>query len=80
MKFEEKEVLYEMAWDTEIAIQAAAYSVYQKLLPNDREPITQKQFHNLFERNLDAFHQLIEDEMTEIAGDLHEMSEKLNNK
>ena len=80
MKFDEKDILYELSWDTEIAIQAAAYSVYQKLLPDDREPVTPKQFHELFDRNLEAFHQLIEVEMEEIAGELHEMGSKLNGK
>ena len=78
MKFDEKDILYELSWDTEIAIQAAAYSVYRELLPDGREPVTPKQFHELFDKNLDAFHSLIEKEMEEIAGELHEMGTKLN--
>ena len=62
MKYDEKETLYELAFDTEVAIQAAAYSVYQKLLPNDREPITHKQFHKLFDRNYEAFQKLFEED------------------
>ena len=58
-----------MAFDAEAAIQAAAYSVYQKLLPKYREPISQKQFHILFDRNLDAFHKLVEEEMDEMEKD-----------
>ena len=65
MKYDEKELLFDLEWDNEIAIQAAAYSVYQKLLPKDREPITPKQFHNLFDRNLLTFHKLIDEEMDE---------------
>ena len=62
MKYDEKELLFNLALDNEIAMQAAAYSVYQKLLPKDREPITPKQFHNLFDRNLETFHELFEEE------------------
>lgn len=48
--------------DQHVSIQAAAYAAYVQLTPNNKKPISQREFHQIFKDNWRAFNSLeIED-------------------
>lgn len=51
------EVITEMiGLDQRVSIQAAAYATYVQLTPNNKKPISQREFHQIFKDNWQAFY------------------------
>lgn len=48
--------------DQRVSIQAAAYAAYVQLTPNNKKPVSHREFHQIFKDNWQAFYSLeIED-------------------
>lgn len=58
----DEDMLEEIIAAHRIIIQAAAYTVYVELTPNNKKQMTQRDFHKIFKDNLHAFENLEKDE------------------
>lgn len=54
----EEEIIELIKFDQHVSIQAAAYTAYVELTPNNKKPISQREFHQIFKDNWLAFHSL----------------------
>jgi hypothetical protein len=52
------EIVYEIVTDLHVSIQAAAYTAYVQLTPNNKKPVSQREFHQIFKDNWQAFYSL----------------------
>lgn len=58
----DEEIIDMIVFDQCVSIQAAAYAAYVQLTPNNKKPISQREFHQIFKDNWQAFYSLeIED-------------------
>jgi hypothetical protein len=58
----DEEIIDMIAFDQRVSIQAAAYAAYLQLTPNNKKPVSQREFHQIFKDNWQAFYALeIED-------------------
>lgn len=58
----DKEIINTIVTDQRVSIQAAAYAAYVQLTPNNKKPVSQREFHQIFKDNWQAFYSLeIED-------------------
>ncbi len=57
----DSEIIGEIVQEQRISIQAAAYTIYVQLTPNNKKPLSQREFHREFMDNWQAF-QLLESE------------------
>lgn len=48
-------IVEELSIEQRKSLQAAAYTLYQQLTPNNKKPITPREFHNAFKDNWIAF-------------------------
>lgn len=54
----DEEIINMIVTDQRVSIQAAAYGAYVQLTPNNKKPISQREFHQIFKDNWQAFHSL----------------------
>ncbi|WP_414150644.1 hypothetical protein ACIZ62_16415 [Acetobacterium carbinolicum] len=52
---QDEEIIETIKFDQHVSIQAAAYAVYVGLTPNNKKPISQREFHQIFKDNWQAF-------------------------
>lgn len=58
----DEEIIDIIMHDQRVSIQAAAYATYVQLTPNNKKPVSQREFHQIFKDNWQAFNSLeIED-------------------
>jgi hypothetical protein len=58
----DEEIINMITFDQRVSIQAAAYAAYVQLTPNNKKPVSQREFHQIFKDNWQAFYSLeIED-------------------
>lgn len=58
----DNEIIKEIVFEQRVSIQAAAYAAYVQLTPNNRKPVSQREFHQVVKDNWQAFYSLeIED-------------------
>lgn len=63
----DKKIVNTIVTDQRVSIQAAAYAAYVQLTPNNKKPVSQREFHQIFEDNWQIFYSL-EIEETEQDG------------
>jgi hypothetical protein len=61
----DEEIVMQISYDQRVSIQAAAYAVYAELTPNNKKPISQREFHRIFKDNWQAFGALENEESDE---------------
>lgn len=54
----DKELIGIILHDQIVSIQAAAYTAYVQLTPNNKKPVSQREFHQIFKDNWRAFNSL----------------------
>lgn len=54
----EEEIIDLIKIDQHVSIQAAVYTAYVELTPNNKKPISQRAFHQIFKDNWQAFYSL----------------------
>ena len=54
----EKELIDIILHEQVVSIQAAAYVAYVQLTPNNKKPVSQREFHQIFKDNWRAFNSL----------------------
>ena len=55
MRFRDEEIIEEIVVEQHIRIQAAAYTIYVELTPNNKKPISQEEFNRKFKVNCNIF-------------------------
>ncbi len=53
--YRDDELHDDILFDQRISIQAAAYTIYFQLTPNNKKPITPREFHDRFIDNWEIF-------------------------
>jgi hypothetical protein len=61
----DEEIVGRISYDQHVSIQAAAYAVYAELTPNNKKPISQREFHRIFKDHWRAFDALETEEYDE---------------
>ena len=61
----DQEMVDMLSSDNRAAIQAAAYTIYVELTPNNKKPISQREFHQKFRDNWEFFMNTIQREYDE---------------
>ena len=54
----DEEIINMIVDDQRVSIQAAAYATYVQLTPNNKKPVSQREFHQIFKDNWQAFYSL----------------------
>lgn len=58
----DEEIINAIIADQRVSIQAAVYAAYVQLTPSNKKPVSQREFHQIFKDNWQAFNSLeIED-------------------
>ncbi|WML51698.1 hypothetical protein RCG17_20005 [Neobacillus sp. PS3-12] len=58
----DEEIINAIITDQRVSIQAAVYAAYVQLTPSNKKPVSQREFHQIFKDNWQAFNSLeIED-------------------
>jgi hypothetical protein len=55
----DEEIVRQISFDQHVIIQAVAYTAYVELTPNNKKPISQRDFHELFKDNWRVFADLV---------------------
>lgn len=53
--YRDEELCNEVLFDQRVSIQAAAYTIYLQLTPNNKKPLTPREFRNIFIDNWEIF-------------------------
>lgn len=53
--YREEDLRDDILFDQHVCIQAAAYTVYLQLMPNNKKPLTPREFRNQFIDNWNIF-------------------------
>lgn len=61
----DREIIETILFEQRISIQTAAYTVYEQLTPNNKKPISQREFHRAFKDSWQAFLDLENEECSE---------------
>lgn len=61
----DQNVIDQLSFDQRVSTQSAAYTIYVALTPSNKKPVSQREFHNLFRDNWEAFARL-EDQAQDI--------------
>lgn len=48
----DEEIIDMIVFDQYMIMQAAAYTAYVQITPNDKKPVSQRAFHQIFKDNL----------------------------
>ena len=54
----DEEMINEIIHEQRLCIQAAAYTIYVQLTPNNKKPLSQREFHKEFKDNWNIFQSL----------------------
>ena len=52
------EIIEQIVHNQRINLQAAAYTIYVQMTPNNKKPLSQREFHQVFRDNWKIFQQL----------------------
>jgi hypothetical protein len=52
----DEEIIEMIVTDQRVSIQAAAYAAYAQLMPSNQKPVSQREFHQNFKDNWQAFY------------------------
>lgn len=53
--YRDDELVEKLSFDQRVSIQATAYTIYLQLTPNNKKPITPREFRELFIDNWEIF-------------------------
>ena len=54
----DEEIIDIIVFEQRVSIQASAYAAYVQLTPNNKKPVSQREFHQIFKDNWQAFYSL----------------------
>lgn len=54
----EQELLEEIVYQDRVSVQAAAYTIYVQMTPNNKKPISPREFHREFVDNWEMFNKI----------------------